>query len=470
MATVSKNIFWSLLTSLLQLYTGSAVFVVLAKLMSIEDFGILSFGFSLSALAIIVADYGFSLMVIKDYPEQGASPQKYISNSLLAKVFLAVISAILFLIYLIVFYEGQWRVIGALYIVFAMLAAFVIYLQAVLKAQNRFHKFTESSIVYAVAITVSILVYWLLQLSLFQLVLCLLLSKGAQLLWTLILCRSSISTSSFDKKLISKLIKNSWSFGLHTILGIFYFMIDTQIISLYLGAKEVALYQSVFRIVMILMVVSDIFSNVLLPYLSFKYFQKEDLTELVSKIFLYLLLIGCSVFLFFTSFKTELLTVLYTSEYLSAVILVLPLSIVIILRTISSLLGNILTVSNKQEYRVLTVAISLAVSIVLNLILIPKYGILAAAWVSVLVHIILFMLYFRYSRREVASIQLMKPTNIVILAMTVLTYITVDYFDNQTLLIPLGCAVVWLVFSAFVLSRDNNFTFLKQLLKQKGVG
>ena len=327
MATVSKNLFWSLITSVLQLYTGSIVFIVLAKLMALEDFGILSFGFSLSALAVIVADFGFSLMIIKDYPEQGEQSGKYLANSLLSKMVLAVLSSVFFWIYLLLFYKGQWLQMGSLYLVFAIVASFTIYLQSLLKVQNRFNKYTESNIVYALVVTISLMLYWYLKLTLLQLVLCLLAAKTIQLLWTTVLCRFDFSGFSYDEKLMGKLLKNSWSFGVFGILGIFYFMVDTQIISIYLGAREVALYQSVFRIILILMVFSDIMSNVLLPYLSFKFYIKENVGELVSRLFLYLLIIGCSLLLAFTSFRTELLTLLYTPEYQEAAVLVLPFSI-----------------------------------------------------------------------------------------------------------------------------------------------
>ena len=470
MPTISKNIFWSVVTSLLQLYTGSVVFIVLSKMMSVEDFGILSFGFALSALAIIVADFGFSLMVIKDYPQRESGHANYVSNGIIAKVFLAATATILFVLYLMGFYNGDWLKVGVLYIIFATVASFVIYLQAVLKAQNRFQKFTESTIVYAITATVSVLVYWQFQISLFQLVLLLLVSKTVQLIWTFVLCKGSFKGFSYNGKLVKKLIKNSWSFGLHTILGIFYFMVDTQIISLYLGAKEVALYQSVFRIIFILLVLSDVVSNVLLPFLSYKFYKKEDLSELVSKIFLFLLIIGCSLFLLFTSFKVEILTLLYTPEYKEAATLVPPLSIVVILRTVSSLLGNILTVSDKQVYRVITVSISLVVSLLFNIILIPKYGIMAAAWVSVMVHLILFGLYFIYSRREVASIKLLSFSNLLILVSTAIIYTLINHFYHGNIWIVLCCTFSWILIVTFVMNRDNNLRFLQTILKEKGVG
>ncbi|MGI9552863.1 MAG: oligosaccharide flippase family protein [Aurantibacter sp.] len=469
MATVSKNIFWSTLTSVLQLYTGSAVFIILAKLMSVPEFGILSFGFSLSAIAVIVADFGFSLMIMKDYPRQG-NHGTYLSSSIVAKILLAIGAALFFLIYLLLFYEGQWLTVGLLYVVFALVASFTIYLQALLRVQNKFDKYAESGLVYAIAVTLVVIVYWQFQLSLVQLVVLLLGCKIVQLIWTLVRCKASFPNFSYKIKGIPKLIGDSWSFGVFGVLGIFYFMVDTQIISVFLGAKDVALYQSVFRIVLILMVFSDIISNVLLPYLSFKFYNKENVTELVSKIFLYLLIIGCSWFLLFTSLKAEILEILYTTEYLGATILVVPFSIVIVLRTVSTLLGNILTISDRQTARVFTVGVSLAISLALNLIFIPKYGIVAAAWTSVLVHLILFGMYWFYSKMEVPAMKIFSPSSIFVIVVTIVLYFIADRFGSSNYWIVVGCALFWLLTLALVMRRDNNLDFLQMVLKEKGAG
>ena len=470
MSTVSKNIFWSTLTSLLQLYTGSIVFIVLAKIMSVENFGILSFGFSLSALAVIVADFGFSLMIMKDYPQLDKNKHSYLFNSILAKVILAVLTAALFYVYLVVFYEGDWLVIGGIYVLFSLTASFIIYLQSLLRIQNKFNKYTYSNTIYAIVVSLSVIIYWQFDLSLFQLVICFLISKLIQLLWTAYFCRSSFFKFSIDFKLIKDVLKSSWSFGLFSILGIFYFMIDTQIISLYLGARDVALYQSVFRIILILMVFSDIVSNVMLPFLSYKLFKNDNINELTSKILLYLLIVGCSIFLLFTTFKNEILLVLYTPEYAKAAILVLPFSIVLILRTISTLLGNILTVSNMQRQRVITVGVALLFSLVLNLVFIPVFGIIAAAWISVIVHFILFSMYFIYSRFKVPNISLFSGTNFIILGATIGIYTVIEYFKESALWVLPVCAAIWIIVVYKIMMRNGNFIFLKQVLKERGIG
>ncbi len=470
MPTISRNIFWSTVTSILQLYTGSIVFIVLAKLMPIYDFGILSFGFSLSALVVISCDFGFSLMIMKDYPQKDKGDSSYLSNSLWAKLLLSTTSGVIFFVYLVLFYKGSWLTVGGLYIAFAIISSFTVYLQALLRIQNKFRRYTESNIIYAISITLGVLFYWHFHLGLLGLVCLMFFARIFQLIWIVYLCNRAIRPFSFDWKTVLKLLRDSWSFGMHTVLGVFYFMIDTQIISLYLRAEDVALYQSVFRIVLILLLFSDIVTNVLLPYLSFKFYKNEDISELVTKLFLYMLIISCSMFLGFTSFKTEILRVLYTAEYLEAANLVLPFSIVVVLRTSSAILGNLLSISNKQVYRVITVGISLFISVVLNLIFIPIYGIIAAAWIGVVVHSILFGLYFYYGNFVAPFIQLFQSNNIILVTVTSVIYIVTNMFFTGNLGIIFSCTLLWLVTIFFIMNRDNNFTFLKEVLKEKGSG
>lgn len=470
MPTISRNIFWSTFTSILQLYTGSIIFIVLARLMSINDFGILSFGFSLSALVVISCDFGFSLMIIKDYPQLHKSESDYLSNSLWAKLILSSVSGLFFFIYLFIFYDGAWLYVGFLYVVFAIVSSYVVYLQALLRIENRFNKHSESTVVYSISITMAIFLYWFFSMDLIGLVWLMLFSRMLQLFWILYLSRRVLGSFLFEWSTVINLLKSSWSFGLHSVLGVFYFMIDTQIISIYLGSQDVALYQSAFRIILILLLFSDILTNVLLPYLSFKFYKEENISELTNKLFFYMLAIGCSMFLVFTSFKEEIITALYSSTYLEAVGLVLPLSIVVILRTSSALLGNLLTISNKQGYRVIAVGISLMVSLILNLIYVPIYGIQAAAWVSVVVHIILFYLYFYYSNLVANYLKLFQANNFLLVGTTTGLFWAINVLSPGNKGIIFICALLWIFTLIFLMNRDNNYTFLKQVLKEKGSG
>ena len=136
------------------------------------------------------------------------------------------------------------------------------------RVRNAFKKYSETSIVYSILVTVTVLVYWRFQYGLIELIWTFVGCKALQLLWAISLAKDTFSKFSVKISKVLKLLKDSWSFGMFGVLGIAYVMIDTQIISIYLEAKDVALYQAVFRIVIILMLFSEVISNALLPYLS----------------------------------------------------------------------------------------------------------------------------------------------------------------------------------------------------------
>ncbi len=469
MSTISKNILWSSATSLLQVYTGSVVFIVLSKLMSVEDFGILSFGFSLAIILIVCSDFGFSLMLMKDFPKYVLDHAKYVSNSLFVKASISTVVIVFSFFYLYYLYESKWIIVGGLYVLFGIASSFIVYLQSLLKIQNKFHKFTETTIIYAIGVTLVILTYWLIDMSLVMLAFSLLICRILQLLWSGYLCRKSFNFLAFDFNMQKSLFKKSWSFGLHTILGIFYFMIDTQIISIYLEAKDVALYQAVFRIILVLLIATEMLSNVLLPYLSYKYAKGENIAPLVPKLVLYLTILGCSMFLLFTTFGSFIIQVLYTKEYLFAVSLITPLSIVVIIRTVCSLLGNILTISDNQVYRVITVFVSLIVSLILNFILIPRYGIIAAAWTSVLVHLCMFGMYLYYSKKEIKGIKFFSTDSILVLLVALVIFLVIKVILPGASLTQVLAIVFWLGIIYFIMKRNKNLNVLLKLLKDKGI-
>lgn len=469
MPTVSKNIFWSSISAFLQIYTGGIVFILMAKMMSINDFGLLSFGFSLGTLLATCIDFGQSLMIMKDYPQQKFNSHGYVLNSLAQKGLFVLFFGALSMVYLNVFYEAEWVTIGNRFIIFAILTAYVLYLQAILRVKNKFKESTISIVLYALGISVVVLLYYYGKLDILQFITLMIFGKLAQLLATIFMCKEIFQKKWYDGKIQNYLMKNSWSFGAHFIFGTFYFTIDTQIIALLLEAKDVALYQSIFRIIYIFLIVSDVASNVLLPYLSSKYANKEDIDELSSNILYLLLIIGSALFLVFTLYHKEIIAVLYTDEYKQAYPLVLPLSIVIILRTAASIYGTLLTISNNQANRVKVVFISMLFSVGLNFVLIPNLGIIAAAWTSVAVHIILFGGYYFYSKKEFPKIDLITKENLGIIGITALIFILSNILVHNNFIYSSLFFAIWCFLAVFLLIKHQKALIIRKILKDKGV-
>ncbi|TVZ16177.1 oligosaccharide flippase family protein [Maribacter sp. MAR_2009_72] len=469
MATVSKNIFWQSIAAFLQIYTGGIVFILLAKIMSIEDFGILSFGFSFSTLLSTCLDFGQSLMIMKDYPQKKFQPGPYILNSMAQKVIFILIFCGLFFTYLIIFYSGKWLVTGQMFILFAIVSAYVLYLQAVLRVKNRFKDAALSIIAYSVIITILVYLIYNEMLSMLQFIGYLILARVIQLLVTVVFCKNIFQKKWFSPKIQKHLIKHSWSYGAHFIFGTFYFTVDTQIIALLLNAKDVALYQSIFRIIYIFLIVSDVASNVLLPYLSSKFAKNQSIDLLSSNILYLLFILGSSLFLFFTFFYKEIIDVLYTPEYKEAYPLVFPLSLVILLRTSSSIYGTLLTISDNQINRVKVVFLTMVSSILLNSLLIPFFGIRGSAWISVFVHLLLFSGYLWFSKKDFPDIKILTSSNMAILLTTAFFVVVEQLIYSELILIRIALYIIWGMIIVYFMKKYEKVRILSQILKDKGV-
>ncbi len=469
MATVSKNIFWSSVAAFLQIYTGGIVFILMAKMMAIDEFGLLSFGFSFGTLLATCLDFGQSLMIMKDYPQKKFEAHSYLLNSMAQKLGLILVFGSAFFAYLHYFYTGEWKHIGDLFIVFAILSAYVLYLQAILRVKNKFKKSTFSIIVYALVISIIVVLYYMGKVSMLQFVSYMIYGKLLQLIVTSAFCREIFIKNWFNIDIQKYFLKNSWSFGAHFIFGTFYFTIDTQIIALLLEAKDVALYQAIFRIIYIFLIVSDIASSVLLPYLSSKYAKREQIDVLSGNILYFLLIVGCALFLIFTSFYKEIIAILYTKEYIQAYALVFPLSIVIVLRTAASIYGTLLTISNNQTHRVKVVFASMVVSIAFNFGLIPIVGIIAAAWVSVAVHFVLLGGYYFYSKKDFPKIDFLTPENMGVLSLTAIIFLFSNILFNDSFVLSCLFLIVWGLIMFLLMKRHNKMAALNAILKDKGV-
>jgi O-antigen/teichoic acid export membrane protein len=469
MATVSKNILWQSIAAFLQIYTGGIVFILLAKIMTIEDFGILTFGFSFSTLLATCLDFGQSLMIMKDYPQKLFPSSAYILNSMAQKIGLIVIFSGIFLIYLLIFYSGEWLIIGQLFVLFAIISAYILYLQAVLRVKNRFKD--AALTIFAYAIVISILVYfvYLGHLTTVEFITYMIVARLFQLSVTILFCKEIFIKKWFSLNIQRHLLKYSWSYGAHFIFGTFYFTVDTQIIALLLSAEDVALYQSIFRIIYIFLIVSDVASNVLLPYLSSKYAKDQTIDKLSGNILYLLLVLGCMLFLFFTFFYKEIIEILYTSEYIKAYPLVFPLSIVILLRTSSSIYGTLLTISNNQVNRVKVVFLSMISSITLNFILIPYYGIAGSAWISVVVHLLLFVGYQWYSKKDFPQIELFTFSNGSIVLTTFIFIVIERTLPLQNTFVSIFLFAVWGILIFFLMKKHKKLSILNEILKDKGV-
>lgn len=449
MFSLKKNLILSLLTSVSRLFSGAVVFIAFARLLSVSDYGKLNFGISFAFLVVAVSEFGYSLMALKDIPQQIFKLEQYVFNSMLQKI---AMSGITFLVGIIYIFSTQSDLnikVGVIFLVFGILFSFVSYYISVFRARNFYIYESFLSFVYTGMLFIVVIVAYFIALDIITISILFCVIRGIQLVASVLLYSIKVRECkkvSIDNTIQKYLLRNSWVFGIHYIMGIAYMNIDTQILTIYSGDKSVGLYQAVFRVISIFFIVSDVVVNVYLPYLAsiFHIDRLKDAQNISSLLIKYLFFIGCTAFIFVISFSSELITLLYGEKFLPALVIVPWLGVVLIFRMFGGIYGTLLTISNNQKERVLGIGISLCVSLLLNLLLIPRFGIWGAAVASVVTHVVLHLFYFIFVYRIFKN-WLFSKKNIVSLFAAIAIGYSVSSFGSDSLVFKSVTFALWVV-------------------------
>lgn len=218
----------------------------------------------------------------------------------------------------------------------------------------------------------------------------------------------------FDFEYINYLFKTSLPYGIALFLSVVYFKVDIILLSL-LEPKEVsdisvAFYSLPMKIVEVLMVVWVFFLNSVLPTLSlyFKENLSEKISELLKFCFRFLFWFSVFIVLFWILFRENIIKIIATSEYLEktnhiynswdAFIIVF----FVILFYFVSAIFNYIFIASKNESILLKINIFITIfNIIWNIILIPKYSFIWSWIVTLLSQILLFILWYIYTRNIV---------------------------------------------------------------------
>jgi O-antigen/teichoic acid export membrane protein len=207
-------------------------------------------------------------------------------------------------------------------------------------------------------------------------------------------------TFDFRKSIIA--IKTATPFGVHLILGASIIHIDTFILSILSTLENVGLYQAGMRIIMASMLIAVIISDAFIPEISKIFENRIIVSRKLSSLFEFILLFSGLTLLTIFFYKKTIILLLFSQEYLVLETSIIIIIFIISLRYIGIVPGIILTSFGKQIIRARAVVISIISSVILNVILIPIYGIKGAFLASLVTHIILNIIYVYYSQKIIS--------------------------------------------------------------------
>jgi O-antigen/teichoic acid export membrane protein len=175
--------------------------------------------------------------------------------------------------------------------------------------------------------------------------------------------------------------------------------VDTLIIALTLGQRQVGLYSPAVGIVNALYVVPATVYAVVMPVLSRSFALNQAQAWATTRRMLLVLLALGIVLTLGTVAASGLMPVLLGDSYQGTGSILAILSTVLLLHALTFGVAAVLIATNQQSRRVVAQGIAVGSNVVLNLLIVPIYGIRGAAFVYVFTEIVLLAGYAWFAYR-----------------------------------------------------------------------
>jgi O-antigen/teichoic acid export membrane protein len=437
-------------------------FSLLAKTFGTQEFGLLAFGVAVGEMFAIICDFGLSYLIVREIARGGDS-RMIVGQILYIKSYFNVALIIVATITVYLMYDFHTFSVLSWNLLYGMFFSYFMFFTGVF---NGFEKMSYSSIsngILSLVISVCslLLVYFdqnsALLISFLRFLIVLIVSMIVFLKSGSLIRYSFVS---INKERIKELINTIYPFGLFFIGGVLYMQIDVFIIKHYLAESYIGIYQSVFKIIVFLEVIPQMVANSLYPSITHRIsttgLRVENIIVRSTKA---LFIFGCLLAILFNMYSKEIVLFLYSQEYQNSIYLLKIFSFLIPLRFAGHVFGVTITVFDNQKGRMFTSLSATVISVALNVVFIPIYGLQAAAFSSLLVSLYTVSMYSILVKKIIPIHPVKEIFGLSTLGIIV-SIIGASYLQD-VMFKAIACAISVLLFMGFlILTRvldENDF-------------
>ncbi len=398
--------------SLVSAFIAYLIRFVLAKNLSVEDYGLFYAVLSIILLVVLIEKLGLDEALTKFIAEFRARKKKSLIKSSIVSVFF-ITSAMSILLTIVLIMSSDFLAINYFHnpkakILIVLLALFLVFRQVTFLIKGIFRGFNEMTNYSLVDMLRNILILLICFIG-FLFTKSILVPALAYLISSILLILIFIPLIfkifpefkeirlKYSRPLALKLLK----FGMPMILGsacLFILeYIDTIMLTYFSGLRSVGLYNVAYPLASILSYLGVAIATVVFPFASelwaMKY--KEKLQVGVNLIYKYSFLIMWPLSSIMFTFPELVLKVFFGAKYLEASAPLKILSVGMLFLALANINGQIISGIGKPKTFTKIIVISSLLNVILNLILVPSYDILGASIATSLSFFFMFVLTSR---------------------------------------------------------------------------
>lgn len=385
---IYSNLFWSLNGKIVNLLGSLFVGILVTRYLGPEQFGLMNYVISYVMLFQILASFGLDSIEIREEARSKQEYNKYIGTAFGLKLSLGVVVLILCVATSLLLEADRFTTsMVALYAISMIANSFNVirnYFMAIV--DNEYVVKSEiARVIVGALIKVALVIsgaglVWFIAATTFDTVL---VAGGYVVSYKKKAGR--LTAWSFDRKTAAFLLRESFPLMFTSAAVIIYQRIDQVMIGQMLDNNAVGMFSVAVRIVDIIIYIPFILSDTLTPVLVSAREKSDDEYRQKAQRFINISFWSTFLVALVVSLLSKwILLLLFGRQYVGAGIVLAVLAFKSVTVALSSSAGKMLIIEGIQKWAILRDITGCIVCVSLNYFLLPRYGIIAAAFIAIM--------------------------------------------------------------------------------------
>ena len=404
--SVAKNTSFLTAASILQKVISFVYFTLVARFIGVENTGQYFFAITFTTIFTVVADFGLGPVLTREASRYPENSDKYINTIFWSKVLFGIGAYLLVLFFInILNYPIDTRHLvylsGATMFFDNLHSAFYSIFRARKNLVFESVGVVGSQLVTLIIGSIAILLHW----PLIWLIAAYTIPAFLNFLFSAYFARKVYNLHYgfiWDKHIFKLFVALAFPFAAAGLLSRLYSYSDSMLMSKMLSNQELGWWSVPYKITFAFQFIPVALSASVYPVMSSLFVEdKTKIAALFEKSWRYLFLIVFPLSFGLFVLAEPAIIKLYRADYAASVPVLRILAISLIFGYLSFITGALLNATNKQKTQTGLIGFSLVLSIILNLILLPRWGIIGAASAALASNFILCLGGFYFASREI---------------------------------------------------------------------
>ncbi len=473
--SITKNTSYLTFALILQKIISFTYFTLLARNLGPENLGKYYFAISFTTMFAIIADLGLANVLTREIAKRQGEVKKILGSIISLKIPLVVITILA--VVLIAKVRGYNPLIAQLVYISAacvILDSFTTTFWAVVRGFHNLLFESISSVLFQVIVMSTGLYFLYAGLPLPYIMTALLLASIFHFIYSSLILSIKIKVPiglSYDRELIKNIVRIAIPFALFAIFQRVYMYLDTVLLKEFAGDEAVGYYQISFKIIFALQFLPMAFVASLYPAMSnFWINNKKQLIVSFEKALIYLMVISIPISAGVVALADKIVLI-FKGGYGEAI---LPMQIIILATVfifINFPIGSLLNACDQQKKNTANMIAVTIISIIINLILIPRFGAVGASITVLITNILMVILGIYFAKRTI-QFSLKKTTKAFfkILISGILMGLFAFYLKNYVnilIIIPISALIYFILLFIFRTIRKDEIMYITNSFLKK---